>query len=127
MKKVINSEKAGTDVLMGDLYDVQEYVAFTVKTDYKKVDGLEDIFDDLDVRPANPEYLVTVLKHPDRERSYWFDLYCGFERYGNKFWLFGISYDNIKDKEDIKKYAMLMVQEETEIDWAKAIEVCIQE
>ncbi len=127
MEKVINSEEAGTDVLMGDLYDVQEYVAFTVKTDYKKVEGLEEVFDDLNVEAENPEYLIIAQEDKEQEGRYWYELYCGFEGYGSKFWLFGRPYDNIGDTEDIKKYAMLLVQEYAEIDWAKAVKVCIQE
>ena len=98
-------------------------IAFTVKTNYKKVDGLEDehtasytritleeIFDKFDVEPANPEYLVTVQKDDEKEGRYIFELYCGFEHYGNKFWVVGIPYD-VENKKDIKKHAMYLAQD----------------
>lgn len=99
-------------------------IAFTVKTNYKKVDGLEEIFDKFDVEPANPEYLVTVQKDDEKEGRYIFELYCGFEHYGNKFWVVGIPYD-VENKKDIKKHAMYLAQDYTDIDWADAIK-CIQ-
>lgn len=99
-------------------------IAFTVKTNYKKVDGLEEIFDKFDVEPANPEYLVTVQKDDEKEGRYIFELYCGFEHYGNKFWVVGIPYD-VENEKDIKKHAMYLAQDYTDIDWADAIK-CIQ-
>ncbi len=105
---------------MDNFYDVREKAVFAMKTGYAKIDGLAEIFEGFGIAPANPEYLVTVQKSDEEEGVYIFELYCGFEEYGDKTFVIGIQIAAGKET-DIKLYAMQMVRDYTGIDWAGAV------
>lgn len=104
------------------MFEAQRGFSFTVKTSYKNVEELVNVFDECGFPPVSPEYLITGHKKEGSDNKYVFDYYCGFEGYGNKFFQFGFQHTVEGGDDDLEAFVLDMLEGNFDnMSWSEAL------